>query len=460
MTRSHESRSILAAGLDLGSTLLKAGILDERGLLMRERPLQAPPLRGSGEIRECAAGEYVAAAEELLEWLVRQCPADTPIGIASQRSTFLLWDRDTGDHLTPMISWQDRRAAGWCARHVDAEQEIIQRTGLVLSAHYAGPKLAVTAGWTRNTLFGTLESYLAWRWSKGEAHETDLTMAARTAMLDLNSGDWSSTLLSLYDIPASCLPRVLPTAGRSTPLHCDLRITATVADQAAGALALFPEDAGCALVNLGTGAFVLMPTTGPETRVAGYLTGPILGRADGNHLFALEGSINGAGNAVDRYGREPSVLPERDPSPAAFCLPDAAGLGAPYWRPDLGFKLSREAELLDLPDCRRSALEGLLFRVRQVMDDLSPDSPHERILLAGGMSREPFIGPGLAALLDRPVELVKISEGALTGAARLAADLVPCAEPATTIIEPGPAGGYLRDKYHRWLEWVGYVVAS
>jgi glycerol kinase len=460
MARSANGRPIAAAALDLGSTLLKAGTLDGRGRIVRERSLPAPPLEGNGDIRECDGSKYAAVADELLSWLVEQCPAETAVGIASQRSTFLLWDPETGKHATPMISWQDRRAAGWCTRHGYAEQEIINRTGLVLSAHYAGPKLAVTPERNKDTtLFGTLESYLLWRWSEGGSHETDLTMAARTAMFDLSAGNWSPELLSLYGVDASCLPRVMPTAGRSIPLSNGLRITATIADQAAGALALLADDE-CALVNLGTGAFVLKPGAGATTRIAGYLTGPVLGRDEGDDLFALEGSINGAGSAVDRYGREPSELPENDPSAAAFCIPDSAGLGSPYWRPDLGFTLSREAEMLDLADCRRIALEGLLFRVRQVIEDLSPGSPPERVLLSGGLSREPFIAPALAVLLERPVELVQHSEGTLTGAARLAASLQPFAEPKTAIVLPGSAGGYLPDKYGRWREWIDYVVAS
>jgi glycerol kinase len=449
----------VAAGLDLGSTLLKAGILDERGFMIRERSLPAPALRGSGEIRECGAGEYAAVAEELLAWLAERCPAKIPVGIASQRSTFLLWDPESGEPATPMISWQDRRAAGWCFRHGYAGQEIVRLTGLVLSAHYAGPKLAVTPERNQETLFGTLESYLVWRWSELRPHETDLTMAARTAMLDLAAGDWSPELLALYAVPDSCLPRVVPTAGRSVPLRNGLCVTATIADQAAGALALLPDD-DCVLVNLGTGAFVLKPGAAADSRIAGYLTGPVLGRDDGDDLFALEGSINGAGSAVDRYGREPTGLPESDPSPAAFCLPDAAGLGSPYWRPDLGFTLSREAEMLDLADCRRIALEGLLFRVRQVIEELSAGSTPGRVLLSGGLSREPFIAPALAVLLERPVELVEQREVTLTGVARLAAGLAPVAEPKTGIILPGSAGGYLPDKYDRWKEWIDYVVAS
>jgi glycerol kinase len=449
-----------SAALDLGSTIIKAALLDAEGAMGEPLSIPAPPLRGSGGIREGDADAYAAAAEELLAELVRLCPPGTPLGIAAQRSTFLLWTSD-GSPLTPLISWQDRRAAEWCARNVDKEEEVIRRTGLVLSAHYAGPKLAVTPERSSDALFGTIESYLLWRWSGRRVHETDLTMAARTAMLDLETGGWSPELLALYDVSRGCLPHIQQTSGRSIALGNGLRVTATVADQAAGALAMMAEGDDCAVVNLGTGAFVLKQAGEPVERIAGYLTAPILGSSSGGDRYVLEASINGAGNAVDRYGRRRSTLPEEDPAPNAFCLPDAAGLGAPYWRADIGLALSHEAAVLDPAGRRRTVLEGILFRIRQVLEGLSPAGRTRRLLLSGGLSREPFIAAGLAALLDRSVERLELAEGALLGAARLAAGLDPYADPVTTAVDPGSAGAYLRPKYGRWRRWLDdYLTAS
>jgi glycerol kinase len=447
----------VAAALDLGSTLIKGCLLDENGRIGELLSRQAPPLREQGDKREGDAEAYAALAEELLAEITRRCPPGTPLGIASQRSSFLLWKRNGGVPLTPMISWQDRRAAEWCDAHSDREEEIIRRTGLVLSPHYAGPKLAVTAERNSGALFGTLESWLLWRWSGGVIHETDLSMAARTAMLDLTTGEWSPELLELFDVPPACLPEIVPTAGRSIPLDNGLVVAATIADQASGALALIARSDGGAVVTLGTGAFVLWPTTDPGERIKGYLTAPILdpGR------YVLEGPINGAGNAVDRFGREPAMLEENDPAPDAFCMPDSAGWGAPFWRPERGLNFSAEAEALDEAGKRRVVLEGILFRVRQVLDDLSPGRRPRRILLSGGLSREPFIAAGLAALLGGKVELPQMSESTLAGAARLAAGMEPYADPDTRTVLPAEGGAYLRRKYLAWRRWMaGYLTAS
>jgi glycerol kinase len=468
-TDAAADRRPLAVAIDLGSTMIKAAVLDADGFLAASRALEAPPLAGEGEIREGDAVAYAAAADELLTWLAGRVPRRTPLGIASQRSSFLLWDRDNGKPLAPMISWQDRRAADWCTRQAGLHEEVVRTTGLVLSAHYVGPKLATLVererrwrDWLQGgqSLFGTLECYLTWRWSERRVHETDVTMAARTAMFDLERGDWSDELLARFDVPREVLPRVRPTTGRRVPLANGLVLTAGVADQAAGALALFDPATSCTVVNLGTGAFVLRPLPDARERLPGYLTAPILAPADGRTTYAVEGSINGAGAAVDRFGHGPTEFPEQDPRPEAYCLPDAAGLGAPFWRPEWGFTLSDAARTLDRDGLRRVTLEGLLFRIRQVVEDLSPGRSPDRLLLAGGLTREPAVARGLAALVGRSVHVLDAHEAVLIGAARMATGLSAFASPATSAIDPGGEGAYLRSKYPRWREWLQSLISG
>ena len=203
----------LAIALDLGSTYLKAGLLGRDQRLTGIESSPAPKLEGEGLIRECDGRAYADVAERLLASVSKKLPAGrcaTPLGLASQRSTFILWDRQSGEPVTPMISWQDRRAADWCSRNRGLESEIVSRTGLLLSAHYAGPKLAslletdsrlCESMRSGQVLFGNLDTYLIWCWTSGKTHHTDLTMAARTLMLDLELRDWSDRLLDLYRIP-------------------------------------------------------------------------------------------------------------------------------------------------------------------------------------------------------------------------------------------------------------------
>jgi len=459
----------IAVGIDLGSTAIKAGVLDDLGSLKDVRSVAAPPLRGEGNVREGDADAYTSAARDLLQSVAERVPSGTPLGVATQRSTFTLWDRHEGRSWFPMVSWQDRRAAGWCDRHRAIEPEIVRRTGLPLSAHYAGPKLAAVretdeefaaALRSGRFAFGTLETFLIWQWSAGRRHETDVTVAARTLMLDLERDDWSPRLLERFGVPAAVLPAVVPSTGRHLPLEEGLELEATLSDQAAAALAVFDPARRSALVNLGTGAFVLLPTERSDVREPGYLLAPVLAGADGERRYALEGTVNGAGPAVDTFGPGPTELGESDPSPDAFAVPDRSGLGSPYWRPDVGLTLSTAAERLDDRGRRRVVLEGVLFRTRQILEDLCDGVLPDRIVVAGGLLRDPAVGPGLAALLGRPVELLLERESGLLGASRLAAGLAPYAESPTEAVEPTSQGSYLPEKFSAWRQWLDDLLAA
>ena len=168
----------------------------------------------------------------------------------------------------------------------------------------------------------------------------------------------------------------------------------------------------------------------------------------------VEGTINGAGAALDRFEATGAVMQETDPDPDAFCLPDVAGLGSPHWRPDIGLRFSEAAEKLDPIATRRVVLEGLLFRIRQILNDLTADIPPHRILLSGGVTGDPLLAEGLAALIGREVEVLKESEAGLIGAARLAAGMEPYADPSTTVVQPGSPGAYLSEKYESWSAWL------
>jgi glycerol kinase len=452
---------IVAAGLDLGTTRVKAGLLDGGGRLAETFSAPAPPLAGEGAVRESPAGAYRTAAEQVLAAALARAPAGTPIGIASQRSSFVLWDERSGDPVTPLLSWQDRRAAAWCAARRDREEEVRRRTGLPLSPHYAGPKLALLleerADLRREAAqgrlrFGTTETFLLRSWSRPRRHETDLTMAARTLLADPQGGTWSPDLLALFGVPAALLPEIAPTAGRATALARGSEIRASLADQAAGALVAL-GDLGDAWVSLGTGVFVLRGARSFAERRAGYLTGPILaGPGGGRH--ALEGTVNGGAAAADRFAAGPTGFPGRDPAPEAFCVPDDAGLGSPHWRPGWRLVLSPAAGGLAAADARRVVLEGVLFRVRELIEDLFPDAPPARVRVAGGLARERGLCAALAACLGREIERMLEADLSLLGAARLAAGTEPGGPADAETIPPGPDGDYLRGKYAAWRSWL------
>ena len=453
----------VAVALDLGSTRFKRALLDDDGCLFDIRTLPAPQLTGDGLIREGKPDEFLHVANRLLEDLPNEA-ADLPLGLVCQRSSFTIWEKSSGQAIIPMVSWQDRRAADWCDDHIDQKALIQRFTGLRMSPHYMGPKLAAMQSQdlrlggqlaSGKFLVGNLDAWLIWNWTHGRVHQTDLSMGARTALLDIGVADWSAPLLDIFKVPGAVLPKLVPTRCHDLSLDFGLCLRASIADQASSAIAVLDPDDDVALVNFGTGAFVLYPTRVSNIRTPGYLTAPVLGSANmGEARFVLEGTINGAGPAVDNFGPGPTTLPVDDPCPDGFAIPDQSGIGSPHWRPDVGLTLSDAARRLPQFDQRRCVLEGLLFRVMEILTGLGDERLPQRLLISGGLAQDTGIASGLASLLGGPVSVLHEQETTLLGTARLAAGLKPFANPAIRIIDRTEAGAYLPEKYLRWKNWL------
>jgi glycerol kinase len=470
-----------AVALDLGSTRFKLGTIDATGCLIDIRTVPAPALSGTGLIREGQSEAYLRAIDALIKPIAGRSalpgssPASTsglPLGLVCQRSTFIIWDRHDGHALTPVVSWQDRRADDWCAAHTDIESLLISKTGLLLSPHYAGPKLAVMLAadpqlaarlQSGDALFGNLDAWLTWHWSGGTQHQTDVTMAARTAMFSIAASDWDDEMLAVFGVPRAALPKVTGSLQGSPVSVAGMELRGSIADQAAGVVAMLAPgitaNSGC-LINFGTGAFIMQPAAGPGDRIPGYLTGPVLASKQHGTRFAIEGTINGIGPAIESFGSGPTPLPATDTCPDAFMIPDSSGVGAPHWRADINLTLSPSAQGLAKAQQRLVCIEGLLFRVYEILLGLNNADLPEQILVSGGLAREPAIVDGLAALLDRPVRLLDEPEATLLGTARLVGGLSPYADPGFETITAGTCGRYLVDKFARWQAWCAEIYCS
>jgi glycerol kinase len=459
----------IAVAVDLGSSRIKAAGLQVDGRLTKPVAAEAPPLSGRQGVHQGSARDYLTVAKAVLREILDSSPAGIPVAIASQRSTFLLWDAATSDPLTPLISWQDRRAQAWCRSRMERYGPKAAITGLPLSPHYAGAKLAhlfkhdprlKTAAAEGRALFGTLDSYLIWHLTGSRYHQTDLSMAARTLLADIHRCAWSPQMLAFFDLPAVFLPGIVPTTGRDIPLTCGGRLTASLADQAAGLIAADPAAGRTIAVNLGTGGFVMAATGRHAAHLPGYLTAPVRQNAGGAVDYALEGTINAIGPALAGHpGPTPALGPE-DLAPDCFCLPDNAGVGAPYWRADIELPFSKAAANSSSTQRRRIIMEGIIFRVCRMVDDFLKIQPFDRILISGGLSTEPFIAQGLAACSGLEVAAGLEPEATLWGAAALAAAR-PMPPPAVKKIAPPNARGrYLKAKFEHWKTWVDDVLRT
>jgi len=361
------------------------------------------------------------------------------IGIANQRETTLVWDRDTGRAVHPAIVWQDRRTADFCRQMRDAghEDTVRNRTGLLLDPYFSGTKLkwildnvegARARAARGGLLFGTVDSYLIWRLTGGKAHVTDATNAARTLLFDITEGVWSAEICALFDIPMAMLPEVRDCASDFGMTEAGLfggalPILGVAGDQQAATLGQACFKPGMVKSTYGTGCFALLNTGAEPVLSKNRLLTTIAYQLDGMPTYALEGSIFVAGAVVQwlRDGLKiiestadtQALAEQADANQHVILVPAFTGLGAPYWDADCRgaiFGLTRNSGPAELS---RAALESVGFQTRDLMEAMHGDwtavgeAPVLRV--DGGMSASDwtmqFMADIIGAQVDRPTVL-------------------------------------------------------
>lgn len=370
------------------------------------------------------------------------------IGITNQRETTLVWDRETGVPIYPAIVWQDRRTAKQCRELVQNghQAEITKRTGLLADPYFSATKLAwildeVKGARERAELgelaFGTIDSWLIWKFTNGQQHVTDATNASRTMLFNIHDQCWDPELLKLFAVPEAMLPKVLDCAadfgtatqglgGRQLP------IAGVAGDQQAAMVGQSCFEPGMIKSTYGTGCFALMHTgTTPKTSNNRLLT-TLAYRLDGRPCYALEGAIFMAGATVqwlrDKLGiiREASeteaLARSLDSNRGVYLVPAFTGLGAPHWNPDaraIVCGLNRDSGRAELA---RAALEAVCYQTRDLFEAMAADAGERPATLRvdGGMIVNDWLLQTLADIVDVPVERPKTIETTALGAARLA----------------------------------------
>ncbi len=373
------------------------------------------------------------------------------IGITNQRETGLLWDAKTLRPERNAIVWQDRRTADICAAYKEkgVEQDVRERTGLVLDPYFSGTKLAwmldeepgrrakAASGELR---FGTIDSYLVARLSSGGAHITDVSNASRTLLLNLKTLDWDPTLLDLFKVPIACLPEVRSSSEiyavtKGVPGIPDgIPISGIAGDQQAALFGQACFEAGTAKCTYGTGAFILMNTgETPILSESGLLTtvawklGP-----DAPGTYALEGSAFIAGAAVQWLRDGLGLFDEAaDIEALAASVPDTggvvlvpafAGLGAPHWRPEARGSITGLTRGTTKAHIARATLEGMALQNYDIVEAMKRDSGHALLSyrVDGGAAANNLLMQFQADILGVEIVRPQMLETTALGAAFLA----------------------------------------
>jgi glycerol kinase len=373
------------------------------------------------------------------------------IGITNQRETTIVWDRATGKPIHNAIVWQDRRTHDACAALARAGHEklVSERTGLLLDPYFSATKIAWLldnvpdareAAEAGKLAFGTVDTYLLWQLTGGKSHLTDATNAARTALLDIRSGQWDPELLDLFRVPASLLPEVRDSAsdfGVTVPhlLGGPVRILGMAGDQQAATVGQGCFKPGMAKSTYGTGCFALLNTGDtPVTSRARLLT-TIAYQLDGKRTYALEGAIFIAGAAVQwlRDGLKlittaaetGTIAANADPADAVYLVPAFVGLGAPWWDAEARAALYGLSRKSGPAEISRAALEAVGYQTRDLLDAMRADWPAAKgadtvLRVDGGMTASDYTMQFLADILAVPVDRPAFMETTALGAAYLA----------------------------------------
>jgi len=465
-------------GLDIGSSSAKAiRVRDGRaGEAVRRR---FPTRRGPGGRVEHDGDAIVRAAAAVLRAAAGDLgPVEGRLGIACQRSTVLLWDRDTGRPLTPALSWQDVRAASLCRRLVArrprpfgdrVSEAVAARTGLRLSPHYSAPKLAWLlrrsprlrrAVGRGRALWGTLSTYLVWRLTEGVVYAIDHANAQRTLLFNLRDLSWDADLFELFGLAplldAPALPAIVPTRWDSEASIAvsgrRLRLAAATGDQQAALLGLRCRREGDITINYGSGAFVLRRTGARPVQAPGLLTTLVqswrraedAGRPGGYEAaYAVEGTVNAAATAIEwaerrlrlrvRTSRLDAYLadgPRPCEGPVHF-LPAIAGLGAPRWDAAEHPRFAGRVAGASRRERMAAVIESIAQRCAEIVRDAGDRGRVARsvVRVSGGLTRCRWLLQAQADLLGRPVEVGDSPDATALGAALEAAPApLPAAE--------------------------------
>ncbi|MEM7543580.1 MAG: glycerol kinase GlpK [Pseudomonadota bacterium] len=374
------------------------------------------------------------------------------LGITNQRETTIVWERSTGQAIYPAIVWQDRRTAETCAalRAAGHEEDVQQITGLLLDPYFSASKIAwilehvpgARARAERGELAcGTIDSWLAWHLSGGDAHVIDVSNASRTMLMDITNARWSEAMLELWSIPWELLPQIVSSSGvcaQSHQLSVDLPIAGIAGDQQAalfGQACFAPGDVKC---TYGTGCFMLMNTGNNIKRSQHRLLTSIAWQLDGELEYVLEGSVFMGGATVqwlrdglkliDQSAAIEALAAEVEHAGGVVMVPALTGLGAPHWDPNARGLLVGLERSTERAHIARAALDGIAWQVAELGEAMAADAgqPMSLVKVDGGASANNLLMQIQSDVLQCRLARAHNLEATAWGAAALSGLAVGC----------------------------------
>jgi len=445
-----EDKYVLA--LDQGTTSSRAIIFDHNGQIMsvaQKEFTQIFPQPGwvEHDPNEIWSSQAGVAAEVTAKFGINGANISA-IGITNQRETTIVWNRETGLPVYNAIVWQDRRTAAYCdhLKNEGLTELIRSKTGLIIDAYFSASKI----NWILNNArgakkmaaagklaFGTVDSWLVWKFTRGKVHVTDVTNASRTMLYNIRTLEWDEELLQIFGIPRNMLPEVKQSSEvygetATTIFASKIPISGIAGDQQAALFGQMCIDKAMVKNTYGTGCFMLMNIGDKFIASKNNLLTTLAWKINGKTDYAFEGSIF-IGGAVVQWLRDglgiikssaevEQLAMQAEDTGGVYFVPAFAGLGAPYWDPEARGTIVGLTRGSTSAHISRAAIESIAYQTVDVLKAMEADAglKIKELRVDGGATANNLLMQFQADLLNCKVIRPKIVETTALGAAYLA----------------------------------------
>ncbi|MFQ5470534.1 MAG: FGGY family carbohydrate kinase [Gammaproteobacteria bacterium] len=408
MAIAAQMDSPLFLTIDQGGHGSRVHVYDESGILIAHSHQAITPVKPRPCFVEYDPEQLISsvrrAIHDIVEQLDDQIINIKTAGLATQRSNVACWNRQTGQYLSPIISWQDTRHSAWIAQFKNREDRIHDITGLFPSAHYGASKIR----WCLDNLpaltkcidneqaaIGPMSTLLCFELLREKPHLADPVNASRTLLWDYHQLNWSSELSKLFDIPLACLPGCVPSRhpfGKLNIGGADIPLDIVTGDQSAALFAFGKPQVDTAYITLGTGAFIQLIYKSDNTAISQHLLTSVVHQDASDILISNEATINGTGSALDWLSGESgkdmtSDDLERilnDTQTSLIFLNGISGLGSPWFIPDFQSRFIGDGNVAEK---YVAVIESIVFLIQLNLETMIQETGViRRIIIGGGLS--------------------------------------------------------------------------
>ncbi len=487
-------QSVILA-IDEGTTNAKAVYMDKKGQIIAKASQRLCVYHPKPAWSEQDPMEIIEAVRMAVMELPHKNIEIAAIGISNQRESVLIWDKKTGQALTPVAVWQCRRSQAFCQElaQSQAAQIIQEKTGLPIDPLFPAAKIRCLLDGLDNghirakkgeICAGTIDSWLLWNLSQGRAFATDVSNASRTQLFNIHSQSWDESLAQIFGIPMECLPQIAPSSGffgetlGFEGIADGIPILSQIGDSHGALYGQGGFMAGVVKATYGTGSSLMTSISKPRPSDEGLAQ--TVAWNDGGLTYALEGNITHTGSGVD-YMRKLLNIKDIDTltrlaqsvetNNNVYFVPALSGLGAPYWQSQASGLITGLTDNATAAHLARAALEAVAYQVADVfygMEKAAKEKLHQ-LLVDGGPTKNTWLMQFQANVINRPIIRSHIAEVSALGAGYLAGkslgwwqsreDLAKL-ERHIEVIHPHQHTQNIQENYKQWQKAIMQTMAG